>query len=229
MPEQSRFYRPALAYFRDLAAEHSGTASRTRGEVENWKTAYAGREASKDGQIRQFSEAVANTGRDARQAQSDRDKEREQRLAESKEFEEKLNEIRREANGARATADKELETLKGKYADLRKAHDDLQKQLAELLRQNFTEAQGRVRSVSLSLRKAWIDLGSADAVRRFLGFNVYPATASNLNRSTQKGRIEVTNVVGDHLAEADIVEDKLADPMMPGDKIHSPVLRVGQR
>ena len=76
---------------------------------------------------------------------------------------------------------------------------------------------------------AWIDLGLADAVRPLLGFNVYPAEAANLNKSTTKGKIEVSKVTEAHLAEAKIVDDKPSDPMVPGDKIHSPGWQPGRR
>ena len=36
-------------------------------------------------------------------------------------------------------------------------------------------------------------------------------------------------LLGPHMAEARIVEDDLADPMMPGDKIFSPTLGAGPR
>jgi len=45
----------------------------------------------------------------------------------------------------------------------------------------------------------------------------------------KKASIEVTQILGDHLAEARIVEDEPSDPILPGDVIHTPVWAPGER
>ena len=57
----------------------------------------------------------------------------------------------------------------------------------------------------------------------------YPADLSNLKIEGNKGSIEVTHVLGDHLAEARVTDDKLADPILPGDKVYTPLWNPGQK
>jgi hypothetical protein len=64
---------------------------------------------------------------------------------------------------------------------------------------------------------------------RQTSFAVYPADTSDVTDAGNKASIEVIQVQGAHLAEARIVDDDVADPIMPGDLIHTPVWAPGQR
>ena len=46
-------------------------------------------------------------------------------------------------------------------------------------------------------------------------------------KDAKKGTIEVTQILGDHLAEARIIDDSLIDPLVPGDKIYTPLWDPG--
>ncbi|NIP84339.1 MAG: hypothetical protein GTO03_01770, partial [Planctomycetales bacterium] len=43
-----------------------------------------------------------------------------------------------------------------------------------------------------------------------------------------KGALEVVRIVGPHLAEARITEDTLVNPIIPGDRIISPIFNAGR-
>jgi hypothetical protein len=88
---------------------------------------------------------------------------------------------------------------------------------------------GQIRWVNQRSRTVWINLGQADALRRQTTFAVYPADATDLKEASSKGSVEVTQILGDHLAEARIVEDNITDPIMPGDLIHTVVWAPGRR
>ncbi len=83
--------------------------------------------------------------------------------------------------------------------------------------------------VNQQARSVWISLGRADGLQRQMTFSVYPSTAMDVGKAPRKGSIEVTEILGDHLAEARILEDNPSDPIMPGDLIHTPVWEAGQR
>src|SRR5581483_2017659 len=44
----------------------------------------------------------------------------------------------------------------------------------------------------------------------------------------KKGQIEVTQILGDHMAEARILDSTLANPLLPGDKIYTPLWDPGR-
>ena len=50
-----------------------------------------------------------------------------------------------------------------------------------------------------------------------------------MSAAAKKASIEVTQVLGDHLAEARVYDDKVADPIVPGDKIYTPLWTPGEK
>jgi hypothetical protein len=88
---------------------------------------------------------------------------------------------------------------------------------------------GEVTLVNTSARIVWINLGSADGLKRQMTFSVIDQQAAGVSEEAMKGTIEVTRVDEPHRAEARIVQDILNDPIMQGDKIYSPSFRRGQK
>ena len=87
---------------------------------------------------------------------------------------------------------------------------------------------GEIVQVDRGNNTVWINLGRADSLSQQVSFSVFPADLSNLKLEGNKGSIEVTHVLGDHLAEARVTDDRLADPILPGDKVYTPVWNPGQ-
>ncbi len=73
----------------------------------------------------------------------------------------------------------------------------------------------------------WINLGRIDALARQVTFGVYAANSTDVKES--KAGIEVTQILGDHLAEARILTDNPGDPIIPGDKIFTPLWVSGTK
>ncbi len=88
---------------------------------------------------------------------------------------------------------------------------------------------GEVTLVNAASRIAWINLGSADGLKRQMTFSVIDQNAAGVTEDSMKGTIEVTRVAEPNRAEARIVSDILDDPIVPGDKIYSPSFRRGQK
>jgi hypothetical protein len=74
----------------------------------------------------------------------------------------------------------------------------------------------------------WINLGSADALRPLVTFSVYDADATNAANAKEKGTIEVTRILDQHLAEARVTSDDPRDPIIKGDRIYSPAWHRGR-
>lgn len=132
--------------------------------------------------------------------------------------------------------DQQRSTLEAEIAQHQARIEKLRQQLAtanvkikDILDPTFEQADGKIRWVNQGNQTVWIDLGSADALQKLTSFSVYPADTNDVTKVGKKGSIEVTQVLEDHLAEARIVDDEPANPIMPGDVIHTPVWAPGER
>lgn len=92
----------------------------------------------------------------------------------------------------------------------------------------YEQADGRISFVNQRSNTVWINLGSADGLKRQMTFSVYDRNETGVTQGKIKGRIEVTRIMESHLAEARILDDVLDDPILPDDKIYSPVFKRGQ-
>jgi archaellum component FlaC len=78
---------------------------------------------------------------------------------------------------------------------------------------------GEIMRVSLPIKTVWINLGRADALQPQAQFTVYGAQSTNAATAVEKGLVVVTRIEGEHLAQARILNDRVADPIVAGDKI----------
>ena len=138
-------------------------------------------------------------------------------------------------NGARKKSQADVETekaraadMEGKLTNLAKQYDQKSETLNKMTAETFDAPLGEVRWVNQHTGTAWINLGRADSLIRQVSFSVYPADITNLTTSVKKASIEVTQFLGDHLAEARVTDDKPDDPIMPGDKIYTPIWSPNQ-
>jgi hypothetical protein len=105
----------------------------------------------------------------------------------------------------------------------------LQIELASMRPGSFNVDDGEIRSVSPRNNTVVINLGANDALRRQITFFVHSPSSSPTDLSSRKGTIEVTEILGEHLAEARIVDDTLKNPILPGDKIFTSLWDPGRR
>ncbi|MEE8450992.1 MAG: hypothetical protein V3R99_03725, partial [Thermoguttaceae bacterium] len=99
--------------------------------------------------------------------------------------------------------------------------------LTILRKETFDAPDGKITWVDQN-GTVWIDLGRADSLSRQVTFSVYPMDTTNLTRGGKKASIEVTQILGAHTAEARILEDSVSDPILVGDKIHTPIWSAGE-
>lgn len=93
---------------------------------------------------------------------------------------------------------------------------------------SFEVADGRISYVSQD-GTVWINLGTADSLRRQVTFSVYDAGQHDADKATKKGSIEVTRVMGEHMAEARVTNDDATNPILTGDLIYSQVWHRGKK
>ena len=93
----------------------------------------------------------------------------------------------------------------------------------------FENPDGKITWVNQRQQLVWLNLGRSDGLLRQTTFSVYDHDENGVANAEPKGRLEVVRIVGDHLAEARILEDKPSNPILPGDVVHTPSWSPGQR
>ena len=94
--------------------------------------------------------------------------------------------------------------------------------------ESFEVADGRVSWVNQN-GTVWINLGTADSLRRQVTFSVFDSDVHDAAKSKKKGSIEVTRLLGEHMAEARITMDDPKNPILTGDNIYSQIWHRGKK
>jgi hypothetical protein len=127
----------------------------------------------------------------------------------------------------KATAEKN--ELLQQIAKLQQTVNAQKDKLTELTSTSFEQPDGRVVRVNQSAGILWIDLGSADGLRRQQTFAIYDKDEADFQNATPKGTIEITAVDRPDMAQARIVTDDISDPILPQDVVFSPTWQPGQQ
>jgi hypothetical protein len=126
-------------------------------------------------------------------------------------------------------------TLKSKEDEivaLRSINERMQIQLDKTEQVSFEQEDGLIRRVDHNVGLVWISLGSADFLPRRINFSVYNKAHHGIGRGNEdiKGAIEVTRIVGPHLAEARILPGTdIHNPISSGDPIYTPLWSPGRK
>lgn len=131
------------------------------------------------------------------------------------------------------TKSKELDSTTKRYDNEISKRDAQIENLSVMVREStvetFEKPDGEIVRVDLARRLVWINLGRDDYVRPRITFSVYSGNENDVARFNKKGAIEVTNVLGDKLAECRITDDAILNPLTPGDKIYTPAWHPGRQ
>lgn len=103
-------------------------------------------------------------------------------------------------------------------------------QVQELTKVSFERADGRIVNVDNNTRTVWINLGHLDLLQPQVTFSVYTKNHRGIGRGVEdiKAKIEVTRLLGPHMAEARILEEDLSRPIGESDPIYSPLWSAGR-
>jgi hypothetical protein len=227
-PEESRFYRPLLGKMANTIGERNSDLDIAKAKIAKLEADFATREAGKQPQIDDFKKAREEASKDLTaergKFKSDRD-----RIAQDQiKLKADLENARKDAAAALTKIEQQLQDTVAQGVRLKTLNKALTNEKQQLVATKFEIPAGEIRWVNQRTGTAWIDLGRADGLQRQITFGVYPADTGDTTVG-KKGSIEVTQVLGDHLAEVRLFDDKLIDPVMPGDKIYTPVWIPGEK
>ena len=140
-----------------------------------------------------------------------------------------MKDAKEKATQAQLIAADEVKNAKVVVAKAEAEKADVIGKLRDQDRQEMTTPSGEITWVSLPNKTVWINRGRADSLQRQTRFTVYSGESPNSATAVKKGIVEVTRIVADHQAECRIVDDKLTDPMMSGDKVFTALWSPGQQ
>ncbi len=226
-PDQ-RAYRKILEYVSDENSKIASNEASAKEEVRKLKERLLAVEAEKEAQVKQFQQEAAKAKEDL--------------ASEGNKFKEDYARI----NTEKDTIASDLETQRNKLDELAAKHEEDLKKLQvsvaqlnhsnEILRSRQLDpdpiaqpADGRITWVNQRHGTVWIDLGEADQLRPQISFSVFGADDNDPVKAVKKGSIEVSRILGAHMAEGQITHDDPTKPLLPGDKIYSQVWDRGRK
>lgn len=226
--EEDREYREIVSQLDSEIRRSTEQESQAKEREKQLKERLLAVEKEKDAQIRKFQETVKKVEADA--------------AAERNKFVQDREAINSTMRELEATVERQKESFAEQLAGLRSQLATLETDLESTTRSrqkllddrkqespSFETSDGTVTWVNQANRTVWINLGEADSLRRQVTFSVYEQDAADAGKAEKKASIEVTRILGDHMAEARINDDSARNPILPGDNIYSQVWQRGKQ
>jgi hypothetical protein len=228
-PQESQFYRPLLEKMLQTKQDLEKELLTAKTEIDQLKDKYATREAGKDAQLKQFDDKMSQVTQDLSSRSETFRKDVERKNEEANKIREQLQAAQKDAASLSAKLEAKYQEIEAELKKTRQIAQKLRKENTEITNQTLDVPDGEIRWVNQRNGTVWIDVGKADNLNMLTSFAVFPADISNLGKGAKKAGIEVTQILGDHLAEARIIDDSASDPIMPGDKIYTPIWSPGDK
>lgn len=229
VPEESRFYRPALEFLSSTNKKHEEDLVDARADIQTEKDDRAKVEAAKETQVKAAEEKVAQAEKALTDAKQAFDAERKQMLADNEDLKSQLAKKNQDMADLEEKSKQQLELAHKENVKLDQSNSILLARTEALDPTIGTEVpDGQVVYVDQKLRRAYIDVGSADGLRPQILFSVVSGDENVGGNQHTKGRLEVTKILGPHSAEARITHDQMTDPLVEGDKIYTPLWQAGR-
>lgn len=226
-PEGSRYYRKVLEAVHTELQRTADSETQLKKQVEDLNNKLEAVQGEKEQQVAQYQQVAQKAEQDL--------------AAQRNAFEEDRRALETKQRELLAIVDKQKKEFEKNVAQLtadQKKYTDRIAEL-ELAVANFVErmkpevdsfevADGRISSVNQD-GTVWINLGSADSLRRQVTFSVFDGDRHEAEKATKKASIEVTRILGDHMAEARVTSDEPTNPILAGDLIYSQVWQRGKK
>jgi hypothetical protein len=228
-PSEALYYRPLMEKLFQSLQEKNNELQLAEEKNQEQKQKFKDWESARLAQVKKIEEAQQKASADALALE---DKLQKQDAAFSRE----MTALREEKDTLRKDKDAEIAQANEKADNTKK---NLEKSLTTINRQGekieslqstvVDHPDGEIRWVDQKNGLVWINLGRADALKPLQTFAVFPEDITDLTKGKSKASIEVTQLRGEHLAEARITRDEIADPILPGDKIFTPLWSPGEK
>ena len=226
--EDQRVYSQMVANLFRENRELAASEANAKAQAKDFEQKLLATEAEKDKQIEQFAKELQVAKNDAASERAEFGKQREAMNAEKDKLSAQLASIRQEIDQTRAETNAATKKQQEEVAGLTRDIGILRANQADP--DPFAQPEdGIVTWVNQKENKVWLNLGSADSLRPQVTFSVYSGDEADALKAELKGSIEVTKILGPHLAEARITKDTHTRPLMEGDKVYSQVWNPGRQ
>ena len=227
--KSSQVYREVVKQLRTQLDKVSADHTSTLAAVRKLEERNEGLEKAKEQQIQAATKRADAAEADLAAERTANNASRAQLQQQNQDLQAQKAEIQKAGDDKLAKAQEQLNDANRRLSLLNQLLNDRNKKLDDILKPTFEVADGKVQWVNQGERIVWVNLGQADALANQTSFSVYPSDTSDVTDAGSKASIEIVQVHGAHLAAGRIVDDKITDPIMPGDLIHTPVWAPGQR
>jgi len=226
---EQQSYHDALTFLTTSVQETNAQLGAAQEKVRELETRNETLEATKQAQIDEFvakaQQAQAELA-EADQAYAD-DRRRLNTLLQERE--QKLREVEQDRESMRAALTKQIDDLAKELATVQQIAEQRQKTIENLDPDNFEVADGQIARVDQRRGLVWINLGRRHGLKRQITFSVFAPQDAVGGQTVRKGAIEVVSVPYQDVAEARVIDDDISNPIVPGDKIFTPLWRPGQQ
>ena len=126
-------------------------------------------------------------------------------------------------------SDRRINNLTGDIGSLETRINFYRDKIDNMEKLSFEEPDGLINLVDYGNRTVLINLGERDFLKPRMTFSVYDKDNPGVARGVEniKGKIEVTRILGAHLARATIIDEDLYRPIMKEDQIYTPIWSPG--
>jgi hypothetical protein len=222
-------YRKVVHHLNDTIQKKNQALAVAENDKAQLQKQLADRERDAGTRIQQHDEEVKKTSADLAQATAGFKKvadglnaEKDKLLTERGEIEDKGNKQIKALQETVGAKDKQIKTAQEvgeRYRDEAEA----------LKHTTFEIAHGKIQWINQRTGRVYVNLGEADGLRRLTTFGVFTSATDDVSQSEKKASIEVIEIMGPHMCEARITDDKPGNPVVPGDLVFTPIWAPGKR
>lgn len=225
--ENRRYYRTILEYLYEENEKIASREAAAKDQVKDLKDRLLAVESQKEQQVLQFKQQTEKAEEKLAAQSRQFDSDRKQLEKTQSDLQDQVAEQRKKFEAESAKTAAEVNRLTTDNSNLKHALDNALERIPRSIDQ-LEVADGKVTWVNQN-GIVWINLGKADALRQQVTFSVFDTNRRQDVGAKRKGSIEVTRVLGDHMAEARITDDEPTNPILTGDLIYSQVWNRGDK
>lgn len=227
LPEAERNYRGLVARLSSTLRKAEATNAEQAAKIQELESKLATNTEAAKAEASEYSKKLGQTANDLQQEREAFGQAREQITAQKEKQAADFSAARKQDVVEVQKSREQMAAISTQLARTDKLLEDLRNKESREEKAN-EYPDGKITRVSQRSRKVWLNVGQADGLRQQTSFVIVAPEKGNPIATEPKGRIEVVRVTGAHQAEANIVDDDLSDPIMPGDNIFSVVWEAGR-
>ncbi len=228
-PEETRNYRGTLEQMFKSLREKNQLLDSEMASVKELKAFNEARDSVMQPKLDTFDKTAKAASDDKQNEMSKFNDDRDRMKDEFDRIAGDLQDTRKQRDEVLAAKQGEVDTITKRKNELEGKLAQATTKLREVTNKDPKEFDGEIRWINQARKTVWVNLGWADSLMSQTIFSIYPNNAGEVTQNAVKASIEITQVLGNHLSEGRIVSDSHIDPIMPGDKINSPVWSPGEK